>query len=81
MDKISRYRVSAVSYGAIADLCIECLDYPNAARSTLTAMNVPPGQGQETYAPLLARVNPDTREFPTSLIQEHKRCKQCLCPS
>lgn len=66
-------KVSAVSYGAIADLCIECLDYPNAARSTLTAMTVPPGQGEETYAPLLARVRPDTREYPASLIQEHKR--------
>jgi hypothetical protein len=52
-------KVSAVSYSAIGDLCIECLDYPNAARSTLSAMTVPSG-GEETYAQLLARVRSDT---------------------
>jgi len=66
-------KVSAVSYSAIADLCIECLDYPNAARSTLTAMNVPPGEGEQSYAPLLAQVKPDSRIFPVNLIEEHKR--------
>uniref|UniRef100_A0A7S2EFU0 NAD(P)-binding domain-containing protein n=1 Tax=Trieres chinensis TaxID=1514140 RepID=A0A7S2EFU0_TRICV len=65
--------VSAVPHEQIASLCIECLQYPNAARSTLTAMNVEPGTGEETYAPLLANVKPDTRDFPGSLLEEHKK--------
>eukprot|EP00566_Odontella_aurita_P014864 CAMPEP_0113558140 /NCGR_PEP_ID=MMETSP0015_2-20120614/18183_1 /TAXON_ID=2838 /ORGANISM="Odontella" /LENGTH=342 /DNA_ID=CAMNT_0000459647 /DNA_START=27 /DNA_END=1052 /DNA_ORIENTATION=+ /assembly_acc=CAM_ASM_000160 len=65
--------VSAVTHEQIASLCIDCLDYPNAARSTLTAMNIDPGTGEETYAPLLEKVNADSREFPKSLIDEHKK--------
>jgi uncharacterized protein YbjT (DUF2867 family) len=64
--------VSKVSYDQIADLATECLDYDNAAKSTLTAMNVEEGQGEETYAPLLKQVEPDRRNFPPSLLAEHK---------
>ena len=66
-------KVSAVSHEQIAGLCVDCLDYPNAARSTLTAMNVEPGTGEDSYAPLLEKVKSDTRDFPKSLIEEHKR--------
>mmetsp|Transcript_6283 Transcript_6283/g.13630 ORF Transcript_6283/g.13630 Transcript_6283/m.13630 type:complete len:333 (-) Transcript_6283:269-1267(-) len=65
--------VTAVTHEQIAGLCVDCLDYPNAARSTLTAMNVEDGKGEESYAPLLAKVGSDTREFPASLLDEHKR--------
>ena len=65
--------VSAVTHSQIADLCVNCLDYPNAARTTLTAMNVEEGNGEESYAPLLKKVQADTRVFPTTLIEEHKR--------
>ncbi|KAL7522508.1 hypothetical protein ACHAWX_007214 [Stephanocyclus meneghinianus] len=65
--------VSAVTHSQIADLCVSCLDYPNTARSTLTAMNVEEGTGEETYARLLERVNADTKAFPKRLLDEHKR--------
>jgi nucleoside-diphosphate-sugar epimerase len=65
--------VTAVSHSQIANLCVECLDYPNTSRSTLTAMNVPLGTGEDSYAPLLAKVESDTRSFPTTLLNEHKR--------
>lgn len=64
--------VSKVSYDQISDLAVECLDYDNAAKSTLTAMNVEDGEGEETYAPLLKMVQPDRRDFPPSLLAEHK---------
>jgi uncharacterized protein YbjT (DUF2867 family) len=64
--------VSRVCYDQIADLAVECLDYENAAKSTLTAMNVEEGKGEETYAPLLKQVQPDRRNFPPSLLAEHK---------
>ena len=65
--------VSAVTHLQIAGLCVDCLDYENASRSTLTAMNVESGKGEDSYAPLLAKVKPDTRAFPTSLLIEHKK--------
>lgn len=65
-------KVSAIPYTTVADLCIECLDYPNTARATLCAMNVPPGEGEETYEPLLAKVQPDSRYFP-NVLDEHRR--------
>jgi len=65
--------VTAVTHSQIASLCVECLDYPNTARSTLTAMNVKPGTGAENYGPLLAKVQSDSRMFPTSLLSEHKK--------
>ena len=65
--------VSAVRHAAIADLCVRCLEHPNAGRATLCAMNVAPGKGAETYGPLLAAVKGDTRAFPASLLEEHRR--------
>jgi hypothetical protein len=51
--------MSRVSYNQIANLAVECLDYDNTAKSTLTAMNVEDGKGEETYAPLFKQVQPD----------------------
>lgn len=65
--------VTAVTHSQIAGLCVDCLDYPNAARSTLTAMNVEPGAGEDSYAPLLAKVKADSRAFPETLLEEHKK--------
>ena len=65
--------VSAVTHAQIADLCVSCLDYPNAARTTLTAMNVEEDTGESTYGPLLEKVKADKRAFPKSLMDEHKR--------
>mmetsp|Transcript_194 Transcript_194/g.261 ORF Transcript_194/g.261 Transcript_194/m.261 type:complete len:399 (-) Transcript_194:75-1271(-) len=65
--------VTAVRYEDIASLCVECIDYDNTKRSTLTAMNVEDGEGEETYAPLLAKVKADSREFPETLLGEHKK--------
>mmetsp|Transcript_13349 Transcript_13349/g.28983 ORF Transcript_13349/g.28983 Transcript_13349/m.28983 type:complete len:311 (+) Transcript_13349:1-933(+) len=65
--------VSAVTHSQIGGLCVDCLDYPNTAKSTLTAMNVEPGTGEDSYAPLLAKVKSDTRKFPESLLIEHKK--------
>lgn len=69
----SNLKVSAVSYAQIAELCIECLDYDNCDKSTLVAMNVGEGEGEDTYAPLLEKVQPDNRHYPTSLIDKHKQ--------
>ena len=66
-------KVSAVRYEDIASLCVQSLDYENCGRSTLTAMNVEEGEGEETYAPLLAKVKADSREFPETLLSEHKK--------
>jgi len=66
-------KVTAVTHSQIAGLCVDCLDYPNAAKATLTAMNVEPGMGEESYAPLLAKIASDTRAFPTTLLEEHKK--------
>lgn len=66
-------KVTAVSYQQIAELCIESLNYENAARSTLVAMNVDGGEGEETYGPLLAKVKEDNREYPDTLIHKHKQ--------
>jgi hypothetical protein len=66
-------KVAAIPYANIAELCIECLDYENTAGSTLTAMAVPEGEGEGTFASLLKQVKPDSRHFPRNLIQEHRR--------
>jgi len=65
--------VTAVSFSQIAGLCIDCLDYPNTSKSTLTAMNVDAGRGESIYAPLLAKVKPDSRKFLKTLLAEHKK--------
>lgn len=66
-------QVTAVTHAQIAGLCVDILDYPNAARSTLTAMNVESGSGEDSYAPLLTQVKSDTKVFPASLVDEHKK--------
>ena len=63
--------VTAVSYQQIADLMVQSLSYPNCRRATLTAMNVP--EGEASYAPLLEKVQSDSRDFPDSLLSEHRR--------
>lgn len=75
--------VSSVSYDQIAELCIESLFHPQYARgTTLTAMNVKNDNEKEagdggnhpewTIAKRLQNVKKDTRQFPKSLIQQHK---------
>lgn len=70
-------KVSPVGYGQIADLVVECTktdDHPQCKRVTLAAMNVP-GTGTKTLSlsELVDGLTPDTREFPTTLIEQHKR--------
>jgi len=62
-------KVTAVRHSDIASLCVDCLDYPNAAKCTLTAMNVDSRTGED----FLAKVKSDTRTFPNSLLAEHKK--------
>lgn len=64
-------KVSVVSYDQIAELCIESLMSSEARRTTLTAMNVE-GSGPK-IAESLKQVKEDSRSFPKSLIQEHKK--------
>ena len=65
-------KVTAIPHGSIASLCIDSLAYPNAAGATLTAMQAEePGRGESSWAPLLANVKPDRREFRTDLLEAH----------
>ena len=66
-------KVAPIPHAAIAELCVESLDAPNAGGATLTAMTVPSGEGSDTWAPLLATVAPDRRPFASSLLREHRR--------
>jgi NAD(P)H-binding len=65
-------KVTAVSYSQIANLLIQILGAPNCHRSTLTAMNVNRTEHASNTDPL-AHVQPDTRDFPVTLIDEHKK--------
>jgi hypothetical protein len=77
-------KVTKVSYLQIAQLIVGCLEYDNCKKSTLTAMNMNIIEKDEEnaggdnvydvedYSALLAMVKPDSREFPSSLIQLHK---------
>jgi nucleoside-diphosphate-sugar epimerase len=67
--------VSAVSYDQIAELCVEALFQPEARNTTLTAMNVANEENKTppTITERLKQVKKDTRIFPSSLIEEHKR--------
>lgn len=70
-DNGGELKVSAVSYGRIADLVIQAIQKDNCKRCTVTAMNVAAsGDGD---AQTLDQLRPDTRQFPDSLIAEHKR--------
>lgn len=60
---------SKVRYADIASLCIDCLEYDGAARSTLTAMTTE--NGASSWKPLLAQVQPDRREFPDDMLKQH----------
>jgi NAD(P)H-binding len=64
-------KVTAVSYAQIANLLIQILEATNCHRSTLTAMNV--NRTEHVATDLLAHVQPDSREFPATLIDEHKK--------
>ena len=66
-------KVTAVTQSQIAELCCDCLNFANTAKSTLTAMNVDEGKGVDSYDSLLTQVEPDTRDFPSTLLEEHKR--------
>jgi len=63
-------KVSAIPHASIADLCVEVLKRPNAARSTLCAMAVSDGNGADRWQPLLDKVKPDNRAFRDDLFQE-----------
>jgi nucleoside-diphosphate-sugar epimerase len=66
-----------IAYADIASLCIECLDYDNAARTTLTAMTTTTtttesSSGEKTsWKPMLATVQPDRRSFPDDMLEQH----------
>uniref|UniRef100_A0A7S0AG11 NAD(P)-binding domain-containing protein n=1 Tax=Pyrodinium bahamense TaxID=73915 RepID=A0A7S0AG11_9DINO len=65
-------QVSPIPHRCVAELCVRCLEFPNSARSTLCAMTVPEGKGEESFEPLLEKVSPDTRSFPgRELFQRH----------
>jgi len=60
-------------HASALSLCVDCLDFPNTRRSTLTAMNTKEASaGEASYAPLLAKVRADTKQFPKSLLEQHK---------
>lgn len=66
-------KVSAVSYEQIANLTIQVLSRMNCHRTTLTAMNVNTTIITKNEYQSIDEVQPDTREFPESLIDEHKK--------
>jgi len=79
-------KVSAVSYDQMAELCVECLLQPEARCTTLTAMNEPDGEDGNnkpilSTADLLKQVKKDSREFPVTLIGEHKRAVRTVFTS
>jgi NAD(P)H-binding len=72
-------KVSAVSYRQIAELIVGCVTVgtgktttpPSRRRVTLSAMNVP-GAATMTLEDQIQNLKPDTRQFPTTLIEQHK---------
>jgi hypothetical protein len=63
-------KVSAVSFAQIADFAIQSLSRDNLQRATVTAMNV---DSDNDDFQTLEQIRPDTRVFPESLIDEHKK--------
>jgi nucleoside-diphosphate-sugar epimerase len=63
--------VSKIRYDDVASLCIDCLDYNNTVRSTLTAMTVSGDEGDSSWGPLLAKVQTDQRVFPKNMLEQH----------
>jgi len=69
--------VTTIRYEDIASLCVEVLEYPNAAGCTLTAMGTtakeesPTEDAQSSWGPLLEGVQPDRRTFPSDMLERH----------
>ena len=86
-DNGGELKVSPVSYDQMAELCVESLLQPEARCTTLTAMNVADDDEDSSSYPslpaadLLKRVKRDTRDFPKSLIGEHKRAVKTVFTS
>ena len=65
-------KVTSIPHSTIARLTIDSLTYANAGRCTLCAMaSEEPGQGADTWLPLLQEVQPDRRAFRDDLLPEH----------
>jgi nucleoside-diphosphate-sugar epimerase len=78
--------VTAVSYAQIANLVIDVAKRDNCQRATITAMNIKKPASTSTGSgdkngkdekvvvyQTLDQVQPDSRTFPATLLQEHKR--------
>jgi uncharacterized protein YbjT (DUF2867 family) len=72
--------VARIRYQDIAKLCVESLDYTNAARCTLTAMTITTKDGtssnntaatSSSWGELLSKVGPDRRSFPSDMLKQH----------
>lgn len=73
--------VTTIRYEDVASLCVEVLDYANAAGCTLTARDATPTEAKEdespaanwqsSWAPLLQEVQPDRRTFPSDMLDRH----------
>ena len=71
VDDGGELKVTAIPYRSVADLCIRCLDYPQAARATLVAMTQPQ-PGPRSWEPLLATVKADRRTFAgPEMLEKH----------
>lgn len=65
-------KVSAVSHGRIADLVIQAFQRDTCKRCTITAMNVNATSSSSEFQ-TLDQLQRDTRQFPDTLIGEHKK--------
>ena len=80
--------VTAVKYHDIATVCCESLNYPQTAQSTLTVMTKTMASKssssddknsdaestpEQQLSTLLENVKPDTRHFPTDMLEQHQR--------
>jgi uncharacterized protein YbjT (DUF2867 family) len=66
--------VARIRYADIATLCLDCLEYPNTARCTLTAMtgeNDGDAEVATSWKPMLAQVQADRRQFPSDMLDQH----------
>lgn len=72
LDNGGDLKVSAVSYGRIADLVIQAFQRDSCKRCTVTAMNVNKADPLSVVTSI-DQLHPDTREFPETLIAEHKK--------
>jgi NAD(P)H-binding len=66
-------KVSVVSYQQIAQLLVECILNQQSKRVTLCAMNVKGTPSLPTMKDRVQALKADTRKFPSSLIEEHKK--------